>query len=318
MQGVDRAEGPVAEIKGLLILRRELRAVAERHADGRAGADVDHGRQAVDVIRRPLAGAAPPAELAAAGRMDRAGRAIPGHAHVPFHVRVIGEQLAVGVEGDVVAVAIAAADDFPGLAVGVGAGDPAAGGEDAAGVAVGVPLARQELVFAPVSAARRLDWKPSGVCVWLPATSTIDLPSGVSRRPCGPCSPPPRIAFKCVDLVVLVVAVGVAQAIEADSPDGRCRRHKGCRTRRASPVRPMTAAFSRSTFVSPLPSERRRRDAAQPLVAFVADDQAALVVEREADPRAEFVARHGEEPLDPEPRQELRRSPAARRGWPAG
>ena len=41
-------------------------------------------------------------------------------------------------------------EDLPGLAVEVGLGDVAARREDAAGVAVGVPLPRQEVVLAPV------------------------------------------------------------------------------------------------------------------------------------------------------------------------
>ena len=41
VDGVDRAEGPVEQEEGLLILGWELRAVAEGDADGRAGADLD-------------------------------------------------------------------------------------------------------------------------------------------------------------------------------------------------------------------------------------------------------------------------------------
>ena len=127
--------------------------------------------------------------------MNGAGGTVPGHTHVPLHVRVISEQVALGVEGEVIAVAVANANDFPGLAVRVCPRDPAARGENAAGVAVGVPLAGQE-GSSPQFLGTRLLWKPSGVNVWLPAISMIDDPSGVSRRPCGPCSPPPRIAFR--------------------------------------------------------------------------------------------------------------------------
>ncbi len=132
VHGVHRAEGPVAAEECLLILRGELRAVAELHADRRTGADVFHWRKAIDVVRRPFAGAAAPAELAAADGVTNARRSIPRRAHVPFHVGVVGEQLALGVEGHVISVAVAAADHLPRLAFGIGLGDPAARRQDAA------------------------------------------------------------------------------------------------------------------------------------------------------------------------------------------
>ena len=119
MHGVELAVAPVAEVKGLLVLRREFGPVAEGNARGRAGADVDHRRQAVDVVRRPLARAVAVAEIAAAGDVEHAGGAIPRHVHVPLHVGVVREQLAVAVEGDVERVAIAHRHQLPVLAVGL-------------------------------------------------------------------------------------------------------------------------------------------------------------------------------------------------------
>ena len=99
--------------KRLLILRRELRPVAEADAGRRAGADVDDRRQAVGVVGRPLAGAVAPAELAAAGRQADARRPVPRRVDVPLHVGVVGEQVAVAVEGGVVLVAVADAAAAP-------------------------------------------------------------------------------------------------------------------------------------------------------------------------------------------------------------
>src|SRR5205814_6094800 len=99
----------------------------------------------------PLAGAAAPAELRGAGAMVDAGGPVPGHAPVPLHVRVEREEFAVGVEGHVVGVAEAGQDQLPLLALGVGAEDVAAGGQDAGGVAVTVPLPGQELVLPEVA-----------------------------------------------------------------------------------------------------------------------------------------------------------------------
>jgi len=42
-----------------------------------ADTDIDRGRQTIDVVGRPLAGAAAPAEFAAARRVDDARGAIP-------------------------------------------------------------------------------------------------------------------------------------------------------------------------------------------------------------------------------------------------
>ena len=88
---------PVVNVERLLILRRELRAVAERHA-GRA-ADPDDGdrRIAVGIVLGPLGAPLAEAAVAAAHRVEDADRAVPRSAPVPFHVAVEAEELAVGV-----------------------------------------------------------------------------------------------------------------------------------------------------------------------------------------------------------------------------
>ena len=97
MNREDAAVSPVERINGALILRRKFRARSTRHASRRAGTDFEHGRQVVFVIRRRIARAAAPAEVAAAHDVADARGPIPRQAHVPFHVRVVGEEIAVGV-----------------------------------------------------------------------------------------------------------------------------------------------------------------------------------------------------------------------------
>ena len=105
IDGQDPSLRPVADQEAVVILRRELVCLVESHSGGTSSPDVDGAREAVEVIRRPLARAVPPAELRADRAVIDAYRAIPGEADVPFHVAVEREELAIGVEGEVILVA---------------------------------------------------------------------------------------------------------------------------------------------------------------------------------------------------------------------
>ena len=150
MNGTHRAERPVADVESALIFGGELCAVAEGHANRRTGADVGQRRQAVGEAGGPLAGAAAPAEFAAAGGMVDTRRPVPGGAEIPFHVGVVDKHLAVGIEGEVVGIAIATGPHLPRLSLRIGAHDIAARREDSHGMAVGVPQPRDEQIFVPV------------------------------------------------------------------------------------------------------------------------------------------------------------------------
>ena len=147
---VHRAEGPVADVESPLVLLRKLRAVAEGHAHRRSRSDVDQGRQAVGKTGWPLAAAAPPAQFTPAGRMVHSGGPIPRRAKVIFHVGVVDEEFAVGVERHVVGIAVATAPDLPRFAIAVRAHHVAARRENPDGMTVGVPHPRDQLVFVPV------------------------------------------------------------------------------------------------------------------------------------------------------------------------
>jgi hypothetical protein len=127
VQRVQLSIAPVAQIESILILVGKLRAVAKHYARRRARPDVGDRRQAVDVIRGPFARAIAIAKVAAAYRVQDARGAIPRQVDVPLHVRVVGEQLAVAIEGDIERIAIAHRDQIPFLAVGADAADVAAG-----------------------------------------------------------------------------------------------------------------------------------------------------------------------------------------------
>ena len=77
MHRVNLAPTPIENEKGVLILGRKLRAVAEYRTRGRAGADVHRRREGIRIKLRPLARAVAPAPHAAAGHVINARGAIP-------------------------------------------------------------------------------------------------------------------------------------------------------------------------------------------------------------------------------------------------
>ena len=147
MHGIDRAVRPVEEVQRVSILWWKSRLISEGYPGRRSNTDVDHRRQAVRVIRRPFARAGAPTELATTDHVANARGTVPRRADVSFVVRVIREQIAVRVHGDVVGVAQPRADQFPTFAVWIGPADPPAG-RFADGP---VTLARQQQVFRPDS-----------------------------------------------------------------------------------------------------------------------------------------------------------------------
>lgn len=179
--------------------------------------------------------------------MDRAGGAVPGHAHVPLHVRVVSEQIALGIEGDVVAVTVAAAENLPALALGIGPGDPAPGGEDAAGVAVGVPLAGQELAFAPVF-GHETRLKACGRQRVVARDQHDRRPIGRQAQTVWSMFAAPANLFQMSDLIVLVIAISVAQTVQADPPAAVAANVKAVEGHEQT-LALVTAAFMRSTLV---------------------------------------------------------------------
>ena len=81
--------------------------------------------------------------------MVHAGRAVPRAADVELEVGVVGEQLALAVDGDIHGIAQAGGDHLPVLAVGRNPTDPTAGRLDAHGMALRVGHRRQQRVLQP-------------------------------------------------------------------------------------------------------------------------------------------------------------------------
>ena len=147
MDGVDGPVGPVEGEDRIAVLPGKGRAPSRDHSGGRSGTDIESRWQHIGIPGGELAGAGPPAELAAAGAVVDPGGPVPGRPAVPLHVRIVGEHLAVAVEGDVVLVAEADGVEVPALPLGIGTGDPASRRPDVAGMAPGIGHAGQKLVL---------------------------------------------------------------------------------------------------------------------------------------------------------------------------
>ena len=144
---VERGEGPVTREERALIGGGELGASAHGGAGRAARTDVDERGLHVERGESVVASTGAPAELAARGAEVDAGRTIPRGAHVPLHVGVVGEDIAVRGDRAIVRIAEASGHADPILAVLIHTGDPAADGLDAGGVAVGVFVFLQKVVF---------------------------------------------------------------------------------------------------------------------------------------------------------------------------
>ena len=149
MDRVQFAVTPIADEEGVLILRRELRPVAEANACRRAWPDVADTGQVIGVIGGVLTRAVPPAELAAARHEADARRSIPRRVHIPFHVGVVAEQFALRVVSRIVLVAEADAEKLDVLAVRIDVDHEAARPHDATHEVVAIGHPRQQVIFAP-------------------------------------------------------------------------------------------------------------------------------------------------------------------------
>ena len=144
--GDDAAHGPIANQKRPVVLGRKERVFVEDHPGGRTASDVDHRREGVEVVGRPLGRPASPTELGPGHAVVHPDRTIPRQAHVPFHVAVEREQVAPLVKRHVVLVA--EADHFlePAFSLGSEPPDGASGYFDSSGVASGILKARPEQI----------------------------------------------------------------------------------------------------------------------------------------------------------------------------
>ena len=147
VDGVERGEGPIAGEERALVGGGELSARAHRRSRRGARTHVDQRGLHVERRERVIAGARAPTQLAAGRAQVDTRRAVPRGAHVPFHIRIVGEDIAVGGHGAIVRIAETRRHADPILTVLIHAGDPAADGLDAGRVAVGIFKLLQQIVL---------------------------------------------------------------------------------------------------------------------------------------------------------------------------
>ncbi len=93
--------------------------------------------------------------------MSDPDRPIPRQADVPFHIAVKREELALPVECEVIRIAKAGDDPFPGLSFVIAAQDLAPGGHDARGMASSVVVMGKQLsLVGDVHRTVRVDRRP--------------------------------------------------------------------------------------------------------------------------------------------------------------
>ena len=124
----DAAVVVVRDEERLLVLRRKPRVVAEGHSDRAAQADVVERGRGVLIPIGVLAGvgARAVAEVGRARHPHDAGRGVPRHTDLGFVVAVVGENLAIAVEGEVQWIAQAGSKEAEVLPVEIHLSDPAA------------------------------------------------------------------------------------------------------------------------------------------------------------------------------------------------
>ena len=150
------AVGPVAEEHPVAPRRRKRGAMPAHHARGTPRIHLQGRRPRVRRFHRPLHAAAAPSVLTAGNHVDESRTAIPRGPDVPLHVRVVGEELTVRGEVEVVGIPKPARDDLPLGPVEIGAEHQTARRHLAHRMAAGIPDPLEHGVLRPVRVRARL------------------------------------------------------------------------------------------------------------------------------------------------------------------
>src|SRR5438105_6218258 len=146
--------------------------------------------------------------------MQNACRMVPRKPRVPFHVRIKREQIARRIEGEAERVAQSTGDEFPVVAIPVGANEMAEGHPGLGVKEMFVPFTRQETVLSIVT-----KWGVHGRAfsrqTHVVPVNAVNHPVRAKRELVASVSDATGGSAEQLHLVELVIAFGVAQTIEA-------------------------------------------------------------------------------------------------------
>ena len=132
------------------------------HTGGATGADVDHRAHRIGKVFAPLLGGRTPAAFTTGNTMVDASGPIPGSTDIPFHIRVVNEELTIAVQGEVNRVTVAHVHNLTFLAVRAHFHDPSAWSLTSFVVPIGIVL-QKVIVFPVVPNAGLLVFRGGGV-----------------------------------------------------------------------------------------------------------------------------------------------------------
>ena len=305
MHGVKFSPTPIEAEERLLIFRGELRAVAEGHAGGRAGADVEHGAEVVGVPFGAFARTVAPAVFGAAGREAHTGGAIPRRVEIVFHVGVVGEQFAVVIDRRVENVAVTGGMRREIFSVERHAINDAAGSEHFAHETTAIRHPREDVILAPHERDFRGAERGGLGAVAGDEEERLAIGRGHDRVNAVIAA---RVHLaEEFHLVERVVVLRGGDAVEAAGDFVFVIVHRDVEAV-VHPQQSVRGADGGGDFLNRRGIKRlagRGRREAEEAAVLIARDDAALGVGAEIDPRALFGAGHGVEQLDLEILQRL-------------
>src|SRR3546814_11253022 len=81
--------------------------------------------------------------------MANPGRAVPGKTKIPFHIRIIREHIAIGIEGNIKRIPVASAYQLPVLSKRVNMCHPSTRNSPAVGMSAGIFDLREQVIGLP-------------------------------------------------------------------------------------------------------------------------------------------------------------------------
>ena len=223
---------------------------------------------------------------------------IPGSPNVPFHIGVVGENVAVDVERKIVLVPVAVAEHLKVLTVRIDLCDVTARRENSLGVSIGIPEAREQVIFRPRFLAAHMvdDFRRFGVIARV-EVDRLSIRRKLQAVRAMLAAPDER--YDELVLVKLAVPRGVGETMDALLIPFV---HHGVQAakRIQEPVRPLDVHIQRLHFRGCFRIRRIQRSGGHPVksAVLVSANQASLRIHRHGNPRTLLELRHPVEQFD--------------------